>query len=101
MLSSFALGSRRKPSFQWNMGFKVVCKLYENNVFGVSNGISHLAIGYIYIQSYSPENMKNVLLKMSYTVFKLHILILDSMMERTVSQIFYLGPRFYFMKCRK
>ena len=36
-----------------------------------------------------------------YTVFKIDMLILDTMMEGTVSQIFDLGPRFYFMKCRK
>ena len=32
---------------------------------------------------------------------KLYMLILDYIMEGTVSQIFDLGPSFYFMKCRK
>ena len=32
---------------------------------------------------------------------KFYLLILEYVMEGTVSQIFYLGPSFYFMKCRK
>ena len=44
---------------------------------------------------------KDILLNMSYTVFKLDMLIFDIMMEGTMSQIFDLGSRFYFMKCRK
>ena len=35
------------------------------------------------------------------TVFKIDILIVETIMEGTVSQIFDLGPRFDFMKCRK
>ena len=44
---------------------------------------------------------KDILLDKIYTVFKIYILILDTIMEGTVSQNFDLGPRFYFMKCRK
>ena len=43
----------------------------------------------------------DILLDISCTVFKIDILILDTMMEGTVSQNCYLGlvgPRFYFMK---
>ena len=43
---------------------------------------------------------KDILLDMLYTVFKIDMLILDTMMEGTVSQIFDLGPRFYFMDCK-
>ena len=42
---------------------------------------------------------RDILLNMSYTVFKLYMLILDTMMVGTLSQISYLGPTFYFMKC--
>ena len=44
---------------------------------------------------------KDILLDISFTVFKIDMLILDTMMEGTVSQILDLGPRFYYMKCRK
>ena len=45
---------------------------------------------------------KDILLDILYTVFKIDMLILDTMMEGTVSQIFFfIGPRFYSMKCRK
>ena len=44
---------------------------------------------------------KDILLDILYTVFKIDMLIPDTMMEGTVSQIFDLGPSFYFMKCRK
>ena len=44
---------------------------------------------------------KDILLGKLYTVFKIDMLILDTIMEETVSQNFDLGPRFYFMKCRK
>ena len=43
----------------------------------------------------------DILLDILYTVFKIDMLILDTMMEGAVSQIFDLGPRFYSMKCRK
>ena len=33
--------------------------------------------------------------------FQIDMLILDTIMEGTMSQILYIGPRFYFMKCRK
>ena len=32
---------------------------------------------------------------------KFHLHILGYVMKGTVSQIIYLGPSFYFMKCRK
>ena len=35
------------------------------------------------------------------TLMKFYMPILECIMEGTVSQFFYLGPRFYFMKCRK
>ena len=44
---------------------------------------------------------KDILLNKLYTVFKIDMLILDTIIEGTVSQNFDLGPRFYFMKCRK
>ena len=44
---------------------------------------------------------KDILLNILYTVFKIDMLILDAMMEGTMSQFFNLGPGFYFMKCRK
>ena len=42
---------------------------------------------------------KDILLNILYTVFKIDMFILETMMEGTISQIFDLGPRFYFMKC--
>ena len=44
---------------------------------------------------------KDILLNIFYTVFKMYMLILDTMMEGSMSQIFKLGARFYLMKCRK
>ena len=44
---------------------------------------------------------KDISLDISYIVFKIDMLILDNMMEGTMSQNFDLGPKFYFMKCRK
>ena len=41
------------------------------------------------------------MLNILYTVFRIDVLILDTMMEATVSQISDLGPRLYFMKGRK
>ena len=43
---------------------------------------------------------KNISLNISSTVLKIKVFILDTIMEETVSQIFYLCLRFYFMKCR-
>ena len=31
----------------------------------------------------------------------MHVCILETIMEGTVAQIFYLGPSFHFMKCGK
>ena len=66
----------------------------------------------LYIQSSREKNMKNaffsyiflnndISLNMLHTVFKIYMLILDSIMEGTVSQICCLCPRFYFVKCTK
>ena len=44
---------------------------------------------------------KDIFLNKLHTIFKIDMLILDTIMEGTVSQNFDLGPRFYFMKCRK
>ena len=44
---------------------------------------------------------KDIFLNKLHTVFKIDMLILDTIMEGTMSQNFDLGPRFYFMKCRK
>ena len=44
---------------------------------------------------------KDFSLDMLYVVFKIDMLIFDTMMEGTESQNFDLGPRFYFMKRRK
>ena len=41
---------------------------------------------------------KDILLDILYTVFKIYMLILGTVMEGTVSPILDLGPRFYFMK---
>ena len=92
----------------------LLCKLYESQVFGVSNGISYVEVGYIYIQSYIEENIRNaffsyymflsikdILLNTLCTAFRIDTLILDTMMEGNVSQTLYLGPRFFFMKCKK
>ena len=38
---------------------------------------------------------------MSITFIKINLLIIDTIMEGTVSQIFDLGPSFYSMQCRK
>ena len=38
---------------------------------------------------------------MSITFIKVNLLIINTIMEGTVSQFFYLGPSFYFMQCRK
>ena len=38
---------------------------------------------------------------MSITFIKIKLLIIDTIMEGTVSQIFDLGPSFYSMQCRK
>ena len=38
---------------------------------------------------------------MSITFIKIYLLSIETIMEGTVSQIFYLGPSFYFMQCRK
>ena len=38
---------------------------------------------------------------MSITFMKIYLLNIETIMEGTVSQIFDLGPSFYFMQCRK
>ena len=37
---------------------------------------------------------------MSITFIKINLLIIDTIMEGTMSQIVDLGPSFYFMQCR-
>ena len=44
---------------------------------------------------------KDISFDIFYTVFKLDMPIPDTIMKGTMPQFFYLGPRFYFMKCRK
>ena len=38
---------------------------------------------------------------MSIIFMKIYLLIIDTIMEGSMSQIFHLGPSFYFMQCRK
>ena len=44
---------------------------------------------------------KDILLGILYTVFKIDMLILDTMKEGALSQILYLCPKYFFMECRK
>ena len=38
---------------------------------------------------------------MSITVMDIYVLIIDTIMERTFYQFYYLGPNSYLMQCRK
>ena len=94
---SFASGSQREPHFQWNIG-------------GVgSSGVGHVhfmyiscclciifRVGYAKISRRSGKFQWNMGLSLRF-----HIPTGNIHMEGTVSQIFDIGPRFYYMKSRK
>ena len=71
----------------------------------------HVTKGYLFseVQSIKCEkcifsiyffNM-NISFNMSTTFIKIYLLDIETIMEGTVSQIFDLGPSFYFMQCGK
>ena len=63
----------------------------------------------MYLQKYSLKNLKNVnflydfrtRFNIACILMRFYLPILEYRMEGTMSQILYLGPRFYFMKCKR
>ena len=65
----------------------------------------------IHLKKYSQKNMKNafflcflnidISFNMSISFIKSYLLVIDTMLEGTVSQISYLGPSFYFMQSKQ
>ena len=87
--------------------FLLLYKLIERHSSGVSNGIKHVVI-YLICSEFQHKRYekcfflyyflnKDVSLNILLRVLKIYIIILDTIMEGTLSQIFYLGPSFHFM----
>ena len=93
-------------------GPKIYFSLYKLIESHVSNGVTHVAIGYG-CRNHHAGNMKNAFfllffeqgylatVNISSTWLKNCLCIINTMMEGTLSQNFYLGPSFCFMKSRK
>ena len=82
-------------------------RLIEIHSFGVSNGIKYFVI-YLICSEFQHKIYEKcfflyfflnngISLNMLLRVLKIYILFLDTIMEGTVSHIFYLGPSFHFM----
>ena len=67
-------------------------RLIERHSFGVSNGIKYFVI-YLTCSEFQHKRYE----KCFFLYYFLNILILDTIIRGTVSQIFYLGPSFHFM----